>query len=158
MFQFERTSDFFPANKFAAFHTNWIRVLFSLSWISQESFPPELHTEITAFGTKSGSFIFNFSTSFFLNMPIILCGKSKLLPLQYVLSVTWPLFAQISSGFQFSPGQGWPLGNAAYVAGLPLLCQGSKWLIGFKSPLNPVFFSTDLFLTLSTKKKKKHHS
>ena len=38
--------------------SNWIRVPFSLSWIFQDSFLPELHTEITAFATKLGSSIF----------------------------------------------------------------------------------------------------
>ena len=61
LFQLERTSVFFPksrANEFAAFHTNWIRVPFSLSWIFQDSCLPELHAEITAFATKPGSSTF----------------------------------------------------------------------------------------------------
>ena len=49
LFQLDRTSDFFPANEFTAFHTTWIRVPFLLSWIFKESFLPELHAEITAF-------------------------------------------------------------------------------------------------------------
>ena len=63
LFQLEHTSVFFPvspANEFAAFHTNWIRVPFSLSWIFQDSFLPELHAEITAFATKSGSSVTEF--------------------------------------------------------------------------------------------------
>ena len=62
LFQLECTLVFFPvspANEFAAFHTNWLRVPFPLSWIFQDSFLPELHAEITAFATKSGSSIFS---------------------------------------------------------------------------------------------------
>ena len=58
-----------------------------------------------------------------------------------------------------------PLGNAAYVACLPLLCQGSEWLNGksirlvfrrswVRIQLDPEFFSMDLFLIFSTNKKK----
>ena len=32
LFQLEHTLDFFPANEFAAFHANWIRFPFLLSW------------------------------------------------------------------------------------------------------------------------------
>ena len=76
---------------------------------------------------------------------------------------------KVQPGFQFSPAlKEWEsvgiwlrtLGNAAYVACLPLFCQGSKWLNGksvwlvFRRSwvrISARFFPVDLFLTLSTK-------
>ena len=59
-----------------------------------------------------------------------------------------------------------PLGNAAYVACLPLLCQVSEWLNGksvrlvfrrscVRTPAGSRMFSVDLFLTLSAKTTKR---
>ena len=108
LFQLEHTSVFFPvspANKFAAFHTNWIRVPFSLSWIFQDSFLPKLHAELNQISQRYATYshfllplsfpsvsYFLLSFSFFLSYlqpPPLL--PSLLLPPSLFLYLYFPL-------------------------------------------------------------------
>ena len=111
---------------------------------------------------------------------LLLSPVNNIQPLNFTTSLGYGIglvgglkVAKFRQGFQFSPAlREWesvgirlrPLGNAAYVPGLPLLCHGSKrlngksiWLVFKRSWVwipagSRIFFPLDLFLTLSIQK------